>query len=134
MTGEDVTANVKTIKSVPLSVTPLPGLPDEFEVRGEVYFPLAAFEKLNEEMAAAGRERYVNPRNTAAGSVRQLDPNVTASRNLQTFMYTLDPAGPARSQWEVLDGLEKMGFRVNPNRRRLTGIVQVIDFHRHWHA
>ena len=134
MTGEDVTANIRTIKSVPLTVKPLSGLPAEFEVRGEVYFPLEAFEKLNEQVAAAGRERYVNPRNTAAGSVRQLDPNVTASRNLQTFMYTLDPAGPARSQWEVLDGLERMGFRVNPHRRQLAGIEDVIAFHQHWHA
>ncbi len=133
MTGEDVTANIRTLRSVPLTVKPLLGLPDEFEVRGEVYFPLEAFEKLNEQVAAAGRERYVNPRNTAAGSVRQLDPGVTASRNLQTFMYTLDPAGQARSQWEVLDGLEKMGFRVNPNRRRLAGIEEVIAFHQHWH-
>ena len=133
MTGEDVTANIRTLKSVPLAVKPLSGLPDEFEVRGEVYFPLAAFEKLNEEVVAAGRERYVNPRNTAAGSVRQLDPNVTASRNLQTFMYTLDPAGPSRSQWEVLDGLEQMGFRVNQHRRRLAGIADVIAFHQHWH-
>jgi DNA ligase (NAD+) len=133
MTGEDVTANIRTLKSVPLSVKPLSGLPEEFEVRGEVYFPLEAFEKLNAAVEAAGRERYVNPRNTAAGSVRQLDPNVTASRNLQTFMYTLDPAGPARSQWEVLDGLEKMGFRVNPHRRLLNGIEDVIEFHRHWH-
>jgi len=133
MTGEDVTANLRTLKSVPLSVRPLPGLPDEFEVRGEVYFPLEAFERLNAEVEAAGRERYVNPRNTAAGSVRQLDPKVTASRNLQTFMYTLDPAGPATSQWEVLDGLERMGFRVNPNRRLLNGIEDVIEFHRHWH-
>jgi DNA ligase (NAD+) len=133
MTGEDVTANIRTLKSVPLSVKPLAGLPEEFEVRGEVYFPLEAFEKLNEEVVAAGRERYVNPRNTAAGSVRQLDPTVTASRNLQTFMYTLDPAGPARSQWEVLDGLEKMGFRVNPHRRQLAGIEEVMSFHQHWH-
>ena len=133
MTGEDVTANIRTLKSVPLTVKPLPGLPEEFEVRGEVYFPLEAFEKLNEQVAAAGRERYVNPRNTAAGSVRQLDPNVTASRNLQTWMYTLDPAGPARSQWAVLDGLEKMGFRVNPHRRQLVGVEDVIAFHQHWH-
>jgi len=133
MTGEDVTANIRTLKSVPLSLTPLRGLPEEFEVRGEVYFPLEAFEKLNQQVAAAGRERYVNPRNTAAGSVRQLDPRVTGSRNLQTFMYTLDPAGSARSQWEVLDGLEGMGFRVNPHRRRLAGIEEVIAFHRHWH-
>src|SRR5207248_1476294 len=82
---------------------PARGLPDVFEVRGEVYFPIAGFERLNREMEAAGKPRFVNPRNTAAGSVRQIDPNVTASRDLQTFMYTLDPAGPAKSQWDVLN-------------------------------
>src|SRR5438477_10257508 len=130
--GEDVTANVRTIRSVPLSVTPAKGLPDLFEVRGEVYFPIAGFEKLNREMEAAGKPRFVNPRNTAAGSVRQIDPNVTASRDLQTFMYTLDPAGPARSQWDVLNTLEAMGFRVNKNRRRLDSIDEVIEYHAEW--
>jgi len=131
-TGEDVTANVRTIRSVPLAVAPAAGLPDVFEVRGEVYFPIAGFEKLNREMEAAGKPRFVNPRNTAAGSVRQIDPNVTASRDLQTFMYTLDPAGKARSQWEVLSTLEKMGFRVNKQRRRLNSIDEVIDYHAEW--
>ena len=131
--GEDVTANIRTLRSVPLKVKPLTGLPEEFEVRGEVYFPLEAFERLNEQMEAAGRQRFVNPRNSAAGSVRQNDPRVTASRNLQTFIYTLDPAGPARSQWAVLDGLEEMGFRVNPHRRHLADVDAVIAFHRHWH-
>jgi len=131
-TGEDVTANVRTIRSVPLAVTPAAGLPDLFEVRGEVYFPIAGFEKLNREMEAAGKPRFVNPRNTAAGSVRQIDPNVTASRDLQTFMYTLDPAGPCKSQWDVLSTLENMGFRVNKNRRRLNGIDEVIDYHAEW--
>jgi DNA ligase (NAD+) len=130
--GEDVTANLRTIRSVPLAVTPAKGLPDLFEVRGEVYFPIAAFERLNREMEAAGKPRYVNPRNTAAGSVRQIDPNVTASRDLQTFMYTLDPAGPARSQWDVLNTLESMGFRVNKNRRRLHSIDEVIEHHAEW--
>ena len=130
--GEDVTANVRTIRSVPLSVTPAKGLPDLFEVRGEVYFPIAGFEKLNREMEAAGKPRFVNPRNTAAGSVRQIDPNVTASRDLQTFMYTLDPAGPARSQWDVLNTLDQMGFRVNRNRRRLKSIDEVIEYHADW--
>ncbi|HET7421609.1 MAG TPA: NAD-dependent DNA ligase LigA [Candidatus Dormibacteraeota bacterium] len=130
--GEDVTANVRTIRSVPLAINPVKGLPDVFEVRGEVYFPIAGFEKLNREMEAAGKPRFVNPRNTAAGSVRQIDPNVTASRDLQTFMYTLDPAGPAKSQWEVLDTLESMGFRVNKNRRRLRSIDEVIDYHAEW--
>ncbi|HEY1419611.1 MAG TPA: NAD-dependent DNA ligase LigA, partial [Candidatus Dormibacteraeota bacterium] len=130
--GEDVTANVRTIRSVPLSAAAVPGLPDLFDVRGEVYFPVAAFEKLNREIEAQGRPRFVNPRNTAAGSVRQIDPNVTASRDLQTFMYTLDPAGPCRSQWEVLDTLEKMGFRVNKHRRRLNSIDEVIEYHAEW--
>ncbi|HLZ96081.1 MAG TPA: NAD-dependent DNA ligase LigA [Candidatus Dormibacteraeota bacterium] len=131
--GEDVTANVKTIRSVPLAVKPAPGLPEVFEVRGEVYFPIAGFEKLNREMEKAGKPRFVNPRNTAAGSVRQIDPNVTASRDLQTFMYTLDPAGSARSQWEVLGALETMGFRVNKHRRRLKSIEEVIEYHDEWH-
>jgi DNA ligase (NAD+) len=130
--GEDVTANVRTIRSVPLTITPTRGLPDTFEVRGEVYFPIAAFEKLNREVEASGRQRYVNPRNTAAGSVRQIDPSVTASRDLQTFMYMLDPAGQSRSQWEVLGALEKMGFRVNKHRRRLSSIEEVIEYHAGW--
>jgi len=128
-TGEDVTANLRTIRSVPLQVTPAKGLPDVFEVRGEVYFPIAGFEKLNREMEAAGKPRFVNPRNTAAGSVRQIDPNVTAGRDLQTFMYTLDPAGPAKSQWDVLNALESMGFRVNKNRRRLSSVDEVVAYH-----
>ena len=131
-TGEDVTANVRTIRSVPLGVTPAKGLPEVFEVRGEIYFPIAAFEKLNREMEAAGRPRFVNPRNTAAGSVRQIDPNVTAGRDLQTFMYTLDPAGATKAQWEVLNTLEGMGFRVNKNRRRLQSIDEVIEYHAEW--
>ena len=130
--GEDVTANVRTLKSVPLSIKPMKGLPVEFEVRGEVYFPIKSFERLNREMEAAGRQPFMNPRNAGAGSVRQLDPKVTASRNLQTFMYTLDPAGSARSQWDVLEGLQAMGFRVNPNRARFDSIEGVIEYHDHW--
>ena len=130
--GEDVTVNVRTIRSVPLAVTPAKGLPDLFEVRGEVYFPIAGFEKLNREMEAAGKPRFVNPRNTAAGSVRQIDPNVTASRDLQMFMYMLDPAGPNKSQWDVLNALEQIGFRVNKNRRRLHSIDEVIEYHAEW--
>ncbi len=130
--GEDVTANIRTIRSVPLTITPVAGLPDIFEVRGEVYFPIAAFEKLNREIEAQGKPRFVNPRNTAAGSVRQIDPSVTGSRDLQTFMYMLDPAGPNRSQWELLRTLEKMGFRVNKHRRRLGSIEEVIEYHAEW--
>jgi DNA ligase (NAD+) len=131
-TGEDVTANVRTVRSVPLAVEALDGLPDQFEVRGEVYFPLESFEKLNREMEEAGRQPFMNPRNAAAGSLRQLDARITASRNLQTFMYTLDPAGPCRSQWDVLEGLRAMGFRVNPNRERFPDIEGVIGYHARW--
>jgi DNA ligase (NAD+) len=134
VTGEDVTANIRTLRSVPLAIDPAAGLPDEFEVRGEVYFPLASFEKLNREMEAAGKQPFMNPRNAGAGSVRQLDPTVTASRNLQTFLYALDPAGPAHSQWEVLETLRAMGFRVNPNRARFDSIDGVIQFHAEWHG
>src|SRR5207248_3047104 len=107
--------------------------PDTYEVRGEVYFPLDEFEKLNREMETAGRQPFMNPHNAGAGSVRQLDPRVTAGRNLQTFIYTLDPAGPARSQWDVLESLHAMGFRVNPNRATFDSIGGVVDFHRRWH-
>src|SRR5438445_5318423 len=131
-TGEDVTANVRTIRSVPLAVTPAKGLPDLFEVRGEVYFPIAGFERLNREMDAAGKPRFVNPRNTAAGNVRQIDPNVTASRDLQTFMYMLDPAAPSTSLWVSLNALAAMGFRVNKNRRRLQSIDEVIEYQAEW--
>jgi DNA ligase (NAD+) len=132
LVGEDVTANVRTIKSVPLTVAPAAGLPDEFEVRGEVYFPISSFERLNQDLEAAGKQPFMNPRNAAAGSVRQLDPNVTASRNLQTYCYTLDPAGRARSQWDVLETLDQMGFRVNPNRKRLGSVDEVIAYHHEW--
>jgi DNA ligase (NAD+) len=133
LVGEDVTPNLRTVRSVPLSVEAAPGLPEVFEVRGEVYMPIAAFERVNRELEEQGHQPFMNPRNAAAGSVRQLDPRITASRNLQTYMYTLDPSGHARSQWEVLEALARMGFRVNPNRIRAGSIDEVISFHRHWH-
>jgi DNA ligase (NAD+) len=130
--GEDVTANVRTVHSVPLTIEPLAGLPDEFEVRGEVYMPISAFEHLNRDLEASGRQPFMNPRNGAAGSLRQLDSRITASRNLQTFMYALDPAGRCETQWEVLDGLQRMQFRVNPNRTRFEAIDDVIEYHHDW--
>lgn len=132
--GEDVTANVRTIGSVPLRVKVPSGLPQEFEVRGEVYMPLASFERTNQAMESAGRPPFANPRNAAAGSVRQLDPWITASRNLQTFMYSLDPAGPAQSQSQVLELLDEMGFRVSRDSQRFDSIDLVIDHYRGWHA
>ena len=96
--GEDVTANVRTIRSVPMRLHDASGLPTEFEVRGEVYMPKPRFAAFNAQLEEAGKPTYANPRNAAAGAVRQLDPTVTAKRGLSTFMYQLEPPGAARSQ------------------------------------
>ena len=137
-TGEDVTANVRTVKDVPLRLQverpELPagrvqgslfgdGAPDEpwrVEVRGEVYMPKASFERLNAEQDEAGLPPYANPRNAAAGAVRQKDPAVTASRDLATFMYQVVAPGALgiTSQSEALGWLRAAGFRVNPDIER----------------
>lgn len=115
-TGEDVTANVRTIKSVPLRLAN-GSPPARLEVRGEVYMPKASFERLNEEQEAAGQPPYANPRNAAAGAVRQKDPAVTASRDLATFMYQMVEARAfgVTSQSRALQWLRDAGFRVNPD-------------------
>jgi len=114
-TGEDVTANVRTIKSVPLAL--LADAPGSVELRGEVYMPKLSFARLNEEQDEAGLPPYANPRNAAAGAVRQKDPAVTASRDLATFMYQVaEPrALGLTSQREALEWLKAAGFRVNPD-------------------
>ncbi len=115
--GEDVTANVRTIRDVPLRLrtSASPGSP--VEVRGEVYLPKASFERLNAEQDLAGSAPFANPRNAAAGSLRQKDPGVTASRDLATFLYAVgEPrALGLASQTEVLTWLRDAGFRVNPD-------------------
>jgi DNA ligase (NAD+) len=130
--GEDVTPNVKTISSVPLSVTIPAEFPKAFEVRGEVYMPKRSFQRLNSELAAEGKPLFANPRNAAAGAVRQLDPRVTARRRLDTFIYALDPPGGAKSQEQILMRLAEMGFHVNENRRLHVDIDAVIAFLDEW--
>jgi DNA ligase (NAD+) len=130
--GEDVTPNVKTIPSVPLSVTIPKQFPQTFEVRGEVYMPKRSFLRLNTELAAEGKPPFANPRNAAAGAVRQLDPRITARRRLDTFMYALDPPGSAKSQEHILERLAQMGFHVNDNRRTHQDIEAVIAFLDEW--
>ncbi|HYL70861.1 MAG TPA: NAD-dependent DNA ligase LigA [Candidatus Dormibacteraeota bacterium] len=131
--GEDVTVNVRTIRSVPMKLrSPDGSLPREFEARGEVYLPKAAFAALNARLEEAGKPTYANPRNAAAGAVRQLDPSVTAKRGLQTFMYHLDPPGKTRTQEEVLAALEAAGFRVNPNRRVTHSLDEILGFLDEW--
>ena len=130
--GEDVTPNVKTISSVPLSVRIPAEFPKAFEVRGEVYMPKRSFQRLNAELAAEGKPLFANPRNAAAGAVRQLDPRITARRRLDTFIYALDPPGGAKSQEQILMRLAEMGFRVNENRRLHADIDAVIAFLDEW--
>jgi len=130
--GEDVTPNVKTIPSVPLSVTIPKEFPETFEVRGEVYMPKRSFKRLNAELAAEGKPPFANPRNAAAGAVRQLDPRITARRRLDTFIYALDPPGTAKSQEQILERLAQMGFHVNDNRRSHPDIEAVIAFLDEW--
>ena len=130
--GEDVTANVRTIRSVPMTLAQVSGLPNELEVRGEVYLPKGAFAATNARLDEAGKPGYANPRSAAAGAVRQLDPSVTAARGLQTFMYAIDPPGKIKSQAEVLDTLAALGFRVNPHRQLAGSIDEVLAFLDHW--
>ncbi len=122
-TGEDVTENAKTIRSIPFRAK-------AEEVRGEVVFNRKSFDKLNEDRAAAGLPVFANPRNAAAGSLRVLDPAITASRRLDYFSYYLVPA-PA-TQHETLKELTAMGFKVNPNWRRCKDIEALVAFCKEW--
>ncbi len=131
--GEDITQNLKTIRSIPLSVPR--DAPTRFEVRGEVFLPKAGFERLNRERAEEGLPLFANPRNAAAGSVRQLDPRITAKRPLDIYIYMLGYAeGKATppTHWETMEYLKSLGFKVNPNNRLLTSIEQVEEFHHTW--
>ncbi|MCM2294229.1 NAD-dependent DNA ligase LigA [Allorhizobium sp. BGMRC 0089] len=129
-TGENVTANILTIKEIP---TELPAdAPDIVEVRGEVYMAKSDFFALNAQMEAEGKQTYVNPRNTAAGSLRQLDPKVTASRKLKFFAYAWGEMAdmPADTQWGMVEVFKRWGFPVNPLTRRLTSVENIISHYR----
>jgi DNA ligase (NAD+) len=133
-TGEDVTANLRTVRTIPLRLTVPPGdrPPPLLEVRGEVYMPVARFEEMNRERESRGEAPFANPRNAAAGSVRQLDSRVTASRPLDFFAYAVGSAEgfEAHSQWDLLQGLRGLGFRVADEARRVRGIDEVIAAYR----
>ena len=129
--GEDVTENARTIRSLPLKVED--GLA-RFEARGEVILNRRAFERLNQERESAGLPRFANPRNAAAGSIRVLEPTITASRRLDYYAYFLlvDGAFHFDSHWESLDALERMDFKVNPNRRLCRNLEELLEFYRVW--
>ena len=124
--GEEVTHNIKTIKSIPLRVDDK----RTFEVRGEVYMPKKSFYNLNEQRKYNGENLFANPRNAASGSIRQLDSKVAATRGLDMFMYTYvdcDKFGYIK-QSDALDALENMGFKTNPERKLCVGIDEVIQY------
>lgn len=132
--GEDVTENIRTIRSIPLRLKETDGtLPGEMVVRGEVFMPIASFERLNREREERGEPLFANPRNAAAGSLRQLDPKVTASRKLDSFIYTLAHAEglPAKTHWDALKAMEVLGFKV-PERRLCKTIEEVIAAVEEW--
>ncbi|HEV8623996.1 MAG TPA: NAD-dependent DNA ligase LigA, partial [Acidimicrobiia bacterium] len=130
VTGEDVTGNVLTIRSVPRRLK-LPSPPDVVEVRGEVFMPLEAFADLNRRQGEAGKRLFANPRNAAAGSLRQLDPQVTAGRNLAVFCYgagALDPDPGITTHWDLLQWLAGAGVAVNDRIERFDSLGGVHDF------
>jgi DNA ligase (NAD+) len=150
-TGEDVTANVATIDDIPETLAAEVGTPPVvIEVRGEVYMPASAFEELNQRQTAAGERLFVNPRNSAAGSLRQKDSSITASRSLSFWAYQVgelqkappsgsgpadvgsSPSDLAPTHSDTLAWLSRAGFPVNPQRKLVHGLGEVLDFCRHW--
>jgi len=131
LTGEDVTENARTIRSLPLRVKP--AFP-RFEVRGEVMMTRRAFDRLNEERQLLGLPLYANPRNSAAGSLRILDPSITAARQLEfhTYFVLVDGAPAYPSHWQSLEALDSMGFKVNPNRALVQNVEELREFCRKW--
>ncbi|EFI69916.1 NAD-dependent DNA ligase LigA [Lysinibacillus sp. HST-98] len=129
--GEDITANLKTIRAIPLRLKE----PITIEVRGEAYMPKKSFENLNAQRADNGEELFANPRNAAAGSLRQLDPKIAASRQLSTFIYAIGGDGEVYGidgHAEMLDYLEGLGFPSNKERQRCSTIEEVMAFIEHW--
>ena len=129
-TGEDITANLKTIKSIPLRIN----RPLTIEVRGEAFMPKRSFEKLNKARAEKEEEPFANPRNAAAGSLRQLDPRIAASRNLDIFLYAIGDPGETGvvNHNEGLDLLDELGFKTNKERRTCANVEEVLDYIRNW--
>ena len=156
-TGEDVTANVRTVRSIPLSISleklKKAGIPPNFEVRGEMLMPIASFNRMNEEREKQGLSLFANPRNATAGTVRQLEPSITAKRRLDFFAYmllgmtgenagrpTIRDSGSIRAgsifdqHWQTLNALDDAGFKVNPRRALAKNFAEVWEFIGQWEA
>jgi DNA ligase (NAD+) len=135
--GEDVTPNLRTIKSIPLTMRANEDTPPAvLEVRGEVYLPISAFNRLNERLLAEGKKTAPNPRNAAAGSLRQLNPNITAGRELSIWVYGLGACEGLElaTHWETLEWLREHGFRANPFAQRLESIDEVAEACAEWES
>ena len=153
ITGEEITQNVRTIRSIPLRLN-LDNPPPIVEVRGEAFLSIAVFEQINAERSAAGESLFANPRNAAAGTLRQLDSRIVAQRKLDFFAYTLqiprpeidsppqseaaqqaqfaEAAPPVATQQQALELMQEMGFRVNPNRQLCRSLEEVGAYYDHW--
>ncbi|MBD2152077.1 NAD-dependent DNA ligase LigA [Pseudanabaena sp. FACHB-1277] len=131
-TGEDITSNIKTIRSIPLRLN-LENPPDHLEIRGEAFLPIATFEQINQERSQQGEALFANPRNAAAGTLRQLDPRIVAQRRLDFFAYTVHLTDAAiTSQWQALNFLQQIGFRVNPHRQLCHSLKELQAYYEHW--
>lgn len=129
--GEDITANLKTIKAIPLKLFKNV----DIEVRGEIYMPKTSFEKLNEESLKNGEKVFANPRNAASGSIRQLDSRITAKRDLSMFCYTaiiVKSEQKPKTHFDTLMYLKELGFKVNPNIKLCKNAAEVIDYCKYW--
>jgi len=131
--GEDITQNLRTIKTIPLKLLK-PIIPSRLEVRGEVYLAKDEFEKINMQREEEGLPTFANPRNAAAGSLRQIDPKMTAERKLNIFLYgaATNPSLNIDNQFELLSFLKDIGLRVNPNIRKATGFEQIKGYIENW--
>jgi len=136
--GEDITQNVRTIRSIPLRLN-FDGLENiaKVEVRGEAFLPLQVFKEINEKRQKAGEQVFANPRNAVAGTLRQLDSRIVAQRQLDFFAYTLhitglDDSSIANTQWEALELLQKMGFRIDTNHKLCDSISEVAAYYQYW--
>lgn len=131
--GENITQNLRTIKSIPLSLPP--DTPERFEVRGEVYLPRSGFKKLNDDRARQELPLFANPRNAAAGSLRQLDSRITAQRPLDIFVYALGWAEGKTlpgTHWETMRYLGSLGFKINPHMTLVHSLDEVKEYHQRW--
>ncbi|MEG4116451.1 NAD-dependent DNA ligase LigA [Microcoleus sp. N9_B4] len=131
--GEEITQNVKTIRSIPLKLN-LDNPPPVLEVRGEAFLSLAVFEEINREREKAGEQLFANPRNAAAGTLRQLDSKIVDKRRLDFFAYTLhlDQGNEGNTQWDSLELLRRIGFKVNPHRKICYSLDEVREYYEYW--